>query len=98
MLYKVLRQLLVICLFLTGTAAWAYGAGNARRANKLYLEKRYDEALELYDKALEKKPNDQSVQYNRAATLYRKREFGKAAKAFLKSLAGVDEGMEEKAF
>ncbi|MGB3081819.1 MAG: hypothetical protein WBB86_02360, partial [Candidatus Omnitrophota bacterium] len=44
-----------------------------------------------------KEPNDQVIQYNRAAALYRKNEFAKSAEAFLRSLAGVDESIEEKA-
>jgi Ca-activated chloride channel family protein len=70
---------------------------DVKKANKLYQEEKYGEALELYDKALSKKPGDQMIQYNRAAALYRGRKFAKAAEAFLRSLAGIDESLEENA-
>ncbi len=85
-----------ICLFLAGEVH-AGVTGDVRRANKLYQEEKYGEALEFYDKALLEKPGDQMIQYNRAAALYRGRKFAKAAEAFLKSLAGIDESLEEDA-
>ncbi|MGB2661162.1 MAG: tetratricopeptide repeat protein [Candidatus Omnitrophota bacterium] len=83
-------------LIIVGEAEAGVGR-DVKRANKLYQEEKYDEALGLYDKALKKEPNDQAIQYNRAAALYRKNEFAKSAEAFLRSLAGVDESIEEKA-
>jgi len=70
--------------------------GEARKADRLYEEGRYDEALESYDRALSAKPNDPAVLYNRAAALYRKGDFAGAVKAFLNSLALGDERLEEK--
>ncbi|MGB3241510.1 MAG: tetratricopeptide repeat protein, partial [Candidatus Omnitrophota bacterium] len=93
--HLVLGGLLVgsIMLIMVGVAEAGVGR-DVKRANKLYQEEKYDEALGLYDKALEKEPNDQVIQYNRAAALYRKNEFAKSAEAFLRSLAGVDESIE----
>ncbi|MFQ5952264.1 MAG: tetratricopeptide repeat protein [Candidatus Omnitrophota bacterium] len=82
--------------FMLSAVAWAGVSGDARKANKLYKKEDYDKALEYYDRALSKKPDDQAIQYNRAAALYRKKKFGEAIKAFLNSLAGGEERLEEK--
>ncbi|MGB2961659.1 MAG: tetratricopeptide repeat protein [Candidatus Omnitrophota bacterium] len=93
---KSLAVTVAIVVLVCGEAR-AGAAGDARKANKFYREKDYDKALELYDKALTEKPDDQKIQYNRAATLYRKKKFNEASQGFLRSLAGEDESIEEKA-
>jgi tetratricopeptide (TPR) repeat protein len=77
--------------------AWAGADRDVKKAGKLYGEEKYAEALELYDKALSEKGDDPVIQYNRAAAFYRLNEFKKAAAAFLKSIAGVDETVEPEA-
>lgn len=76
--------------------AWAGVGGDVRKANRLYRQEKYDEALEYYDQALSKRPEDPSIQHNRAAALYRKGEFSEAGEAFLKSLGGGEEYLEER--
>ncbi|MBU0682735.1 MAG: hypothetical protein ABIH85_02845 [Candidatus Omnitrophota bacterium] len=89
---------IAICLLVTSmlTASLVAGASEIRKADKLYEEEKYDEALELYDKALLKKPEDSFAEYNRAAALYQKRAFTEANAGFLKALAGGKDEIEEK--
>ncbi|MFH1847068.1 MAG: tetratricopeptide repeat protein [Candidatus Omnitrophota bacterium] len=84
-------------IYVTGVSlSYAASAGREiKEANKFYQEGEYDKALEKYDEALEKKPDDSAIEYNRALTLYRKGLFNDAVNAFSKVLSSGDEKMEE---
>ena len=44
--------------------AYASSSGDVKKGNMLYNEKKYDEAIKVYDSALEKKPNDAMLRFN----------------------------------
>jgi Ca-activated chloride channel family protein len=58
-----------------------------RRGNRLYEDKKYQEADILYRKALEKSPGSTAAGYNLGNTLYRQNQFDAAAQRY-KELAG----------
>lgn len=52
------------------------------RGNGRYNEKKYDEALSLYDQVLQSNPNDPVAWYNKANVLFRKSDFKGAEAAY----------------
>lgn len=64
-------------------AAFAFTSGS--RAERSYREEKYDDALDIYERALKKRPGDPGLEYNRAVVLYRKSDFTSAEEAFMRS-------------
>ncbi|MFH1553219.1 MAG: tetratricopeptide repeat protein [Candidatus Omnitrophota bacterium] len=93
---RIIGCVVLIVVLFSSTAAAASATREIKKADRLYKEKKYNEALESYEKALSIRPDDPVVQYNQAVTLYRKGEFSGAEKAFLKALATGEEDLEEK--
>ncbi|MEA3489226.1 MAG: tetratricopeptide repeat protein, partial [Candidatus Omnitrophota bacterium] len=96
-----MRKVLVITalIFLLAAADTAGAKSVSRevkKAGRLYDEGKYDEAIENYDKALEIRPDDAKIWYNKAVTLYRKAGFSDAEDAFLRTLATGEEDLEKK--
>ncbi|MBU1784158.1 MAG: tetratricopeptide repeat protein [Candidatus Omnitrophica bacterium] len=77
--------------------AGASAVSKARQGDRLYRGGKYAEALEKYNEASALKPDDQTIQYNRAAALYRNAEFEKAFDAFLASFSEDTGSLAEKA-
>ncbi len=82
-------------ILLAGSDILCAASGSVKKGDKYYEKEEYDAALEEYDAALSKKPDDPVIQYNRAATFYRKGDFAKAIESFLKSFASEKKGLEE---
>jgi Ca-activated chloride channel homolog len=78
-------------------AVTVFALGETSKAARLYREEQYDEALEKYDKALERKPDDPALEYNKAVVLYQKGEMEKAQGYFLKASALGKDDIEKKA-
>ena len=78
------------------SACAASASREAKAANKLYEEGNYEEALGLYEKALEKAPDNPRTLYNQAAALYKKGDYPEADSSYLKALAYGDEDIETK--
>ena len=86
---------LVLALFQAAPTAFAFTANS--KAERSYREEKYDDALEFYDKALEKKPADPDLGYNRAVVLYRKGEFEPSEEAFVYSAVSGGKTLEADA-
>jgi Ca-activated chloride channel homolog len=87
--------ILPAALALPHKTALAFTAGP--RAEKFYNEEKYDEALEVYEGALKRKPEDPDLGYNRAVVLYRKGDFGASEEAFVRSALMGAKDLEVKA-
>jgi tetratricopeptide (TPR) repeat protein len=91
---------LVICL---GAAlpARAEPAGSAasrnNEGNRLYDQKRYDEALKMYTDAQAARPEAPELHYNIGNVLYRKQEFDKATEEYLKAQSSSDRTLYQAA-
>jgi len=71
-------------------------AGVVKKANKLYKNKKYDEALTEYDRALTKSPDSAVVNFDIGAAQYKKGDFEKALGSFTKALISEDGKLELK--
>lgn len=69
-----------------------------KKANRIYNEKRYEEALKLYDDALLLSPSDNSLKMNKGSALYRLGEFDKAGEAYTGALSEEDKKKRADAF
>lgn len=67
------------------------------KANKLYAEGKYDQALSLYNQALIAKPDSALLNFNIGAASYKKGDYDKAAGYFEKSALTEDKLLEFKA-
>ncbi|MEE8359859.1 MAG: hypothetical protein V3S04_02905 [Candidatus Omnitrophota bacterium] len=67
------------------------------KANKLYNEGKYDEALKGYNEAEEISPESGVVNFNKGAALYKKYGYEKALGRFSKVLSIHNPGLESKA-
>jgi len=96
---KIMICVAAIAILLMNPAGEVFASGEMKKGNRLYSEKKYEEALENYDLAISGKPEDAIAQYNRAAALYRMDKFTEAEVGFLNSLAmGADKIEEESAY
>ena len=73
---------LVLALLFLPSAALRARAESSKRlineGNKAYHGEKYEQALELFDKALQKKGVSETAQFNRAAALYKMAEYEQA--------------------
>jgi len=86
----------IIGLLLFGAVRQAWGASVAalvKEGNRLYDEKKYEQALASYDAALEQKPEAGYIQFNRGNALYRLGRYGEALDSYRKA-AGSDDADE----
>lgn len=67
------------------------------KANKLYAEGKYDQALSLYNRALIAAPDSARLNFNIGAANYKKGDYGGAAGYFEKSALTEDKFLEFKA-
>lgn len=69
------------------------------KGNKLYEEKKYQSALESYRKAGVKTPENPTINYNLASTLYKVNEYQEASQSLEKSLAQAkDPALRSRAY
>ncbi len=82
----------------TGGNARADSAGaRNNEGNRLYNQKRYDEALKMYTDAQTSRPDAPELHYNIGNVLFRKGEYDKAAEEYLKAQAAADRSLAESA-
>ncbi|MFH1458040.1 MAG: tetratricopeptide repeat protein [Candidatus Omnitrophota bacterium] len=89
--------LILIALFFCVAVSMAYAADAAstvKRANKLYRQKKYNEALSLYNQALTQVPESSIINYDLGSCEYKEGDFEKAANSFKKSLMAQDKKQE----
>lgn len=74
-------------------------SSHVREGNKLFREGKFDEAVELYDKALQENPADLTAMYNRSNALAKKGDKAAAMEGYEKLIqAGKDPRILEKAY
>ena len=90
--------LIIFCLSLFTYSVFAESsAGIVKKANKLYKNKKYDEALKEYDRALSKSPDSAIVNFDIGAAQYKKGDYEKAVSSITKALIVENEKLEAKA-
>ncbi|NQT06864.1 MAG: hypothetical protein HQ575_04915 [Candidatus Omnitrophica bacterium] len=85
---------LAIFFLICGTAYAGKETGIVKDANRLYNNKEYNAALEMYSEAEEIAPESDVVKFNKGAALYKNGNYGKAVESFSRSLATEDVGLE----
>ena len=71
-------------------------AGVVKNANKLYENKKYDDALREYNKALTKSPDSAVINFDIGAAQYKKGDYEKALGSFTKALISEEGKLESK--
>jgi tetratricopeptide (TPR) repeat protein len=75
----------------------ASAPASIKKANTLYRQGKYDEALKYYNEAEVDMPDSDVVNFNTGAALYQKGDYEKAIEAFTKALLSDNHSIEEKA-
>lgn len=95
---SILCQPLVVLmcfLFFQPALCFAESAAKAvRKGNRMYREKKYDEAIKDYNEARIAKPNSDIVNFDAGAALYKKGDYEKAVDSFTKALLTEDTAFE----
>lgn len=95
------KRILVICiLMLTGIPVLVVAQADNKavvKANKLYKEGKFDEAIVEYRKAAQESPDNSIVQYNLGNAVFKKESFDEARAAYDKSIElSKDNSFREK--
>ena len=72
--------------------------GSPSTALKKYQNGKYDEALQEYQRLLERKPDDQRLYFNAGAAAYKAKEFENATKNFGAALQATDLNLQQRAY
>ncbi|MEO8426912.1 MAG: VWA domain-containing protein [Verrucomicrobiota bacterium] len=72
--------------------------GSPSTALKKYQNGKYDEALQEYQRLLERKPDDQRLHFNAGAAAYKAKEFESATKNFGAALQATDLNLQQQAY
>jgi tetratricopeptide (TPR) repeat protein len=89
--------------FLLLTLAWAapaaadQAASKNNEGNRLYEQKKYDEALKMYVDAQAARPGAPQLHYNIGNVLFRKKEYEKAVEEYLRAQAAPDPVLSQAA-
>lgn len=90
--------LICLCCLCHGVPALAASAAKQiSEGNRLYNEKKYDEAVEKYNAAAEEVTDSDIANFNLGAALYKKGQYREAVDAFTKALNTEDRGIEADA-
>lgn len=87
----------VLILFLAVPARAASFRKKISEGNRLYQEKKYEQALEIYEKAGEIKPQDPRASYNKGAARYRLKAWDESAEDLKKSALAQDSRLRSRA-
>ena len=88
----------IIILF--GFCLYSFAEDSANlvaKANSLYKQSKYDEAIKLYNEAQIKSPDSAEISYNMGVAQYKKGDFASALNSFEKATASKDKILESKA-
>ena len=89
--------ILMLLIFSMLSIAWINPkAEKIKTGNRLYVEGKYDEAMQQYTDVLIELPESPAVHYNVGASAYKKGDYGGAVKAYTKSLSTDNPAFEEK--
>ena len=93
--------LIAVALLLVFARASPAGADPAasknNEGNRLYNQKRYDDALKLYTDAQASRPEGSELHYNIGNVLFRKKEYDKAVEEYLRAQAAANPALSEAA-
>jgi len=101
--FKISRVVLLVmfsifgCKFLASTCFAEDSSGLINKANRFYQQKKYDEAIKLYNQAQIKLPDAAEINYNIGAAQYKKEDYASAVSFFEKATASRDKILESKA-
>lgn len=88
--------MLLLCFGSPAEASWSFlgdpGAKEVRTGNEFFHQKKYDEALKGYEKALSKALADPRIDYDLGAVYYKKGDYKHAVESFQKSVLMDDPG------
>jgi Ca-activated chloride channel family protein len=87
---------LFICLLTFSSTALASPAKAVSEGNKLYHQKKYDDAIKKYDEAKAESPDSDIVNFNLGTALYKKGSYQEAVDAFTKAAETKDKKLEAK--
>ena len=87
----------VLILFLALPAQAASFKSKIAEGNKLYEQKKYDQALESYEKAGEMKPQDPRASYNSGVAQYRLKSWDESTEALKKSALALNSRLRSRA-
>ncbi|MDD5506458.1 MAG: tetratricopeptide repeat protein, partial [Candidatus Omnitrophica bacterium] len=98
-----IKSALIILQFafiLCGSCLSCFAEGSARlvsKANRLYRQEKYDEAVKLYNEAQIKSPDSAEINYNIGIAQYKKEDYASAIGFFERATASRDKALESKA-
>jgi Ca-activated chloride channel homolog len=93
---KVLLVILMSCPVIQSAAA-AEADRSVLKANVLYHNHKYDEAKQLYEKALSAQPGSAAINYNLGTAQFKTGDYANAVQSFEKALASENRTLEFKA-
>jgi len=98
-----MRRVIAMALVLLAAAAWPQrtwaesASGLVEEGNRLYLEKRYDEALERYDRAGKLAPGSPVIDLNIGNALYGKGDYEKAYERYRQAFSAKERSLAQGA-
>lgn len=88
----------VFCVLCLGSSsAFAGIAGSVREGNKLYVQGEYQDALQKYNQALQKKKESDIINFNAGTAAYKMGEHEQSQGYFQKALLSEDSELKQKA-
>ena len=89
--------LLIIIIVMSPKISWAASkAADVKQGNLLYNQQKYPQALEKYNRALDKAPDSSIINFDTGTVLYKKGEYDQAIGYFEKSLLSDDPHFQAK--
>ncbi|MBD3272702.1 MAG: VWA domain-containing protein, partial [Elusimicrobia bacterium] len=92
------KFMFVCVLIFSVLPAHASVRGKVNKANSLYSNQKYDQALDVYQDALIDEPESPILHFNQGNAYYRSGEFEKAYESYSKALDAKDIGMQAEAY
>lgn len=94
-----IAAMIMILLVMKADITMAISArASIKEGNRLYNEKKYDQALTKYQDALLTEPKNERIEFNIANSLYMKKKYEDALKTYQKILGSKDINLEEQAY